>query len=162
MDIEIRKLIPTHGLWIIISREMSYLESPRIVVMTSKIHPNLYWGSSFIFNGNPRGNQLGWASNSNDKHFITVYFIEAVRANVVFISGTENNTYPPTAFEVWASNDSMNWELIKAFKEIKWEPNENKRFQFENTKEYNYYKIAFVESNSSVFAISQLNFGEMG
>ena len=140
---------------------MSYLESPKIVVMTSKIHHNLYWGSSFIFNGNPRGNQLGWASNNKDKHYIIAYFVEAVKANVVFISGTKNNAYPPTAFEIWASNDSMNWVLIKAFNEVKWKSNENKSFQFENSQEYNYYKILFVESNSTVFAISQLNYGEI-
>lgn len=129
-------------------------------MITSRTHENANWNPKSLFNGKSiKGKYIGWASVDNDYNFIEIYFDDPVNANVLYLTGTDNCEYPPTAFEIKAGNDPANYELLSVVKNVEWEPLEDKVFQFENSKKYMYYQIIFTASNSSVFALTELNLG---
>lgn len=154
------KLIPICRIWTSKNREICFLYDPKIRVTTSRTHKNLYWDPKFLFNGKlAMGSQYGWASCDNSYNFIEMFFNDPVVANILYLTGTGDCTYPPTSFEILASNDSINYDLLRAVKNVEWKSFEDKSFHFQNTKKYRYYQINLVTSNSTVFALSELNLG---
>lgn len=155
-----KKYIPTCRVWTSLNREICFLSNPMIRVITSRTDEKAYWNSKYLFNGKLiEGSQIGWASFDNNYNFIEIYFDDPVAANVLYLTGTQNSTYPPTAFEIKASNDPVNYVLLSFVQNVEWEPLEDKSFQFENSKKYKYYQIIFTASKSTIFALTELNLG---
>lgn len=119
---------------------------------------NLFDGKKEIENGTK------WASCKNPPppQYITIEFAIPVSANVLSMSSRNNwNDQAPTSFNILASNDNVNFILLKKYAGVTWLVNERSQFLFKNEKKYSVYKIEFLSSKSPYhyYGLAMLNLG---
>lgn len=141
------------------------LNDQKITISASSSYNREDHSVVYLFNGTKEqdgGNR--WASNYLNSADITIIFQKPVIANIIYMTPR----YPkcvhqgPSNFNIYAGNDSQNLTLIKEFKKIKWNDNDNRYFLFNNSIEYLYYKIEFIHDNGSQhFGLSELNLCEL-
>lgn len=119
-----------------------------------------------LFNGLKESeNQTGlrWASDFINSAEIIINVKKPITANVLLMSPrySECISQAPRNFSVCAGNDLQNIKAIREFKNINWTTDDERRFLFDNTNEYTYYKLVFTNTSSQHFGLSELNLGEL-
>lgn len=155
---------------LLLSNEKTYSieseETKHETKMTSDTTPSPYVASASgvliatysawkAFNGTNINNSDGWATNSTKTGWIQIDYGIGKKSNILYITNRNNNTdnsyltSSPKDFKILGSNDGKNYDVLSIVENVTdWtKSNETKKFEFDNSKPYRYYKLDVLSNN---------------
>lgn len=108
------------------------------------------------FNGTTVNADDGWVS-PNKTGWVEIYFGKKTLVNTLKLShrNTTTLTSAPKNFAIEGSNDGAVYETICSINnEIDWYSAETRKFVFNNTKEYSYYRVNVSDNNGHATELS--------